>query len=257
VAVRDDDGVSLAETCAVACAEAFRGDGEKLASAFGTIPAIGVRLARLTFEPDLVLTDGEAQLVADTPSLSAGREEMVSEAWLPFRRVFDALWSGRRHVMMMASQIDRYGNQNISAIGDWARPTAQLIGVRGAPGNSVNHTTSYWVPSHSVRTLVEKVDVVCGVGYDRARSAGRAATRFHDVRVVVTNLAVLDFESTDHSMRLRSVHPGVGVGEVVEATGFELVVPNEVPETRLPSAEELELVREAIDPGSLRDGEIR
>jgi acyl CoA:acetate/3-ketoacid CoA transferase beta subunit len=255
--MHDDKGVSVAEICAVACADAFRGDGEMLASAFGTIPAIGVRLARLTFEPDLVLTDGEAQLLANTPSLSAGREEMVSEAWLPFRRVFDVLWSGQRHVMMMASQIDRYGNQNISVIGDWARPKAQLIGVRGAPGNSVNHTTSYWVPSHSVRTLVEKVDMVCGVGYDRALGAGRAATRFHNVRAVVTNLAVFDFDSPDHSMRLRSVHPGVGVEEVVEATGFELVVPSEVPETRLPDPEELQLVREVIDPGSLRDDEIR
>ena len=84
---------------------------------------------------------------------------------MPYRRVFDVVWSGRRNLIMMASQIDRTGNQNISAIGPWARPKAQLVGVRGAPGNTVNHSTSYWVPNHSTRSFVEQVDVVSGVGY--------------------------------------------------------------------------------------------
>lgn len=249
--------VTRAEVCAVACAEAWRGDGELLASPFGTIPSVGARLARLTFEPDLVLTDGEAALMANTPSVSAAREEMVLEAWLPYRRVFDVVWSGRRHVMMMATQIDRHGNQNISAIGDWAKPKAQLIGVRGAPGNTVNHPTSYWVPSHTPRAFVESVDVVCGVGYERAKRAGRAAARHHDLRVVVTNLAVLDFESPDRTMRLRSVHPGVSVADVESATGFDLVTADQVPTTRLPTGDELHLIREVIDPRGLRDAEVR
>src|SRR5579863_2268525 len=157
--------VTRAEVCVVACAEAWRGDGEVLASPFGTIPALGARLARATFSPDLVLTDGEAALMVGAPSVSAPGDELVREAWLPYRRVFDVVWSGRRHIMMMASQVDRYGNQNLSAIGDWRRPTTQLIGVRGSPGNTVNHTTSYWVPSHTPRVFVEHVDMVGGVGY--------------------------------------------------------------------------------------------
>lgn len=245
-----------AEVCVVACAEAWRGDGGLLASPFGSVPSAGARLARLTFEPDLVLTDGEAALMANTPAISAGRDELVLEAWMPFRRVFDVLWSGRRHVMMMPTQIDRYGNQNISAIGDWSKPKTQLIGVRGAPGNTVNHPTSYWVPSHSPRVFVEHVDVVCGVGYDRAAEAGEAARRFHDIRFVVTNLAVLDFDTPDHAMRLRSVHPGVSVAEVREATGFDLVIPDPVPTTREPTDEELRLIRDLIDPGRRRDSEV-
>jgi len=55
------------------------------------------------------------------------------EGWLPYAKVFTMLAAGRRHVMMGAAQIDRYGNQNISCIGDWKRPKAQLLGVRGAP----------------------------------------------------------------------------------------------------------------------------
>ena len=125
-------------------------------------------------------------------------------------------------MMMMASQIDRTGNQNISAIGPHAKPKVQLVGVRGAPGNSVNHPTSYWVPDHTVRTFVEQVDVVSGVGYARAEAAGPGATRFHRIPRVVSNLGVFDFETPDHTMRLRSYHPGVTVDDVVAATGFTL-----------------------------------
>ena len=93
---------------------------------------------------------------------------------MPFRTIFDLVWHGKRHVMMIPSQVDRYGNMNISAIGDYRRPTVQLLGVRGAPGNSVCHPTSYWVPRHSTRVFVPRVDMVSGVGNDRAAQAGPA-----------------------------------------------------------------------------------
>jgi len=252
-----DTGVTRAEYCAVACAEVFRGDGEVMASAFGTAPALGARLARLTFAPDLVLTDGDAALVDGAPPLGADPSSLVLESHMPYRRVFDVVWSGRRNLIMMASQIDRSGNQNISAIGPWAQPKAQLVGVRGAPGNTVNHTTSYWVPNHSTRSFVEQVDVVSGVGYARAEAAGPSASKFHEIRFVVSNLGVFDFATPDHAMRLASVHPGGTVDQVVEATGFELVVPDDVPFTRDPTPEELELLRTVLDPRRLRDREVK
>jgi acyl CoA:acetate/3-ketoacid CoA transferase beta subunit len=246
--------VTRAEVCVVACADAWRGDGEWLASAFGVIPTIGARLARATFSPDLLLSDGVAALGVGTWPIDGQPAEV--EGWLPFRQVFDVLWSGRRHAMMAPSQLDRYGNANISAIGDFHRPSAALLGMRGAPGNTVSHPCSYWVPRHSPRVLVPEVDVVCGVGYDRAAAAGPAASRFHELRRVVTNLAVLDFATPDRRLRLASVHPGVTVAEVQAATGFPLVVGGEVPETRLPTAEELQLIRTVIDPRGKRDAEV-
>ncbi|MGA2838095.1 MAG: CoA-transferase [Acidimicrobiales bacterium] len=250
-------GVTRAEFCAIACAEVFRGDGEVMASAFGTAPALGARLARLTFAPDLVLTDGDAALVDGAPALGAPPSSLVFESHMPYRRVFDVVWSGRRNLIMMASQIDRTGNQNISAIGPWARPKAQLVGVRGAPGNTVNHSTSYWVPNHSKRSFVETVDVVSGVGYARAAAAGPSATRFHEIRLVVSDLGVFDFGTPERVMRLVSVHPGVTVDDVVDATGFDLVVPDDVPDTRLPTPEELDLIRTVLDPGNMRDREVK
>ncbi len=248
---------TLAEVCVVACAEAWRGDGEILASPIGTIPTLGARLAAMTFEPDLVYTDGDAlQLAEPIPVGAAADVPKAVEAWVPFGRMFDIVWSGRRHVMMGATQIDRFGNQNIACIGPWEKPKAQLLGVRGAPGNTVNHPTSYWVPQHTSRVFVERVDCVSGVGYDRAHAAGPSANRFHEIRVVVSNKAVLDFDSPDHSMRIRSLHPGVTVDEVIENTGFPLTVPDAVPTTRLPTAEDLQIIREVLDPDNLRNAEV-
>jgi acyl CoA:acetate/3-ketoacid CoA transferase beta subunit len=243
-----------AEICVVACAEAWRGDGEILASPIGLIPTIGARLARATFSPDLLLSDGEAYLTRGTWAI--GDKPPVIEGWIPYRFVFDMLYRGKRHVMMGPSQVDRFGNANISAIGDFARPKVQLLGVRGAPGNTVHHPTSYWVARHGPRSFVAAVDMVSGVGYDRAASAGTSASRFHEVRRVVSDLGVFDFATPDHRMRLASVHPGVTVDQVMAATAFELVIPDDVATTRLPTAEELELIRTVIDPRQTRKTEV-
>ncbi|MDT0389586.1 CoA-transferase subunit beta [Streptomyces dubilierae] len=235
-------GATRAEYCVVACAEVWRDDGEVLASPMGLIPSLGARLARLTFAPELLLTDGEALLV---------RPDGTPEGWLPYRQHLELVTGGRRHVMMGASQLDRFGNQNISCIGDWERPARQLLGVRGAPVNTLNHPTSYWIPRHSRRVFVERVDVVCGVGYDRA-----AGARYHRIARVVSDLGVFDFATPDRSMRLVSLHPGVTAGQVREATGFELTVPDEVPASRAPTAEELRLIREVLDPAGARGREV-
>jgi acyl CoA:acetate/3-ketoacid CoA transferase beta subunit len=169
--------------------------------------------------------------------------------------MFDWVWSGRRHVMMGASQVDRYGNQNLAAIGDYARPTVQLLGYRGAPGNTINDPTSYWVPNHGPKVFVDRVDTVCGVGWDRAAALGDGGRRV-EVRRVVSNLGVFDFDTPDRRMRLRAVHPGVAVDDVVAATGFDLAIPDDVGESRLPTGEELRLIREVIDPEGAREREV-
>jgi acyl CoA:acetate/3-ketoacid CoA transferase beta subunit len=245
-----------AEVCVVACADAFRGDGESVANPIGTIPIIGGRLARATFEPDLLLTDGEALFIANDLPVGVPDAPKVIEAWNPYRTMLEITWSGRRHVMMGATQIDRFGNQNIASIGPLDEPKVQLLGFRGAPGNTINDPTSYWVPNHSPKVFVEHVDVVTGIGYDRAAELGPEAARFHRIPRVVSNLGVFDFETPEHTMRLRSVHPGVTVDEVIAATGFELDVPDDVAESRAPTAEELLLIRDVLDPDDLRSKEV-
>ena len=185
-------GARRADVCVVACAEAFRGDGEILAAGVGgAITVLAARLARLTFEPDLLTSDGACLLTGDVPAL--GEAPDVVEGWLPFHEHLWLVLNGRRHVMLGASQIDRHGNSNISCVGDWARPKAQLLGVRGAPGNTRCDPTSYWIPRHSPRVFVPEVDMVSGLGTDRGA---------YELRRVVTDLAVLDFGGPGGTMRL-------------------------------------------------------
>ena len=239
------------EICAAAIADAFRNDGEIMISPMGLLPSIGARLAKRTFAPDLLLSDGQASMLANIPPVGVSKDEAptpVVESWMPFRGIFDVVWHGKRHVMMGATQIDRYGNQNISCIGDWKKPKVQLLGVRGAPGNTLSHTTSYWVPKHSSRIFVEKVDMVSGVGYDRIKKLHPNAQARHEIRCVISNLAVMDFQTEDNRMRIASLHPGVRVEEVIENTGFELVIPKKLPTTRIPTEEELRILRADVDP---------
>lgn len=228
---------TLGDVCAVACAEAFRGDGAILASPMAPIPKLGVGLARRSFAPDLLETDGTRLVDVDGQI----------EGWMPYERVFDVVWGGRRHVFMGASQLDRHGNQNLSALGPHDRPKVQLLGVRGAPGNTISHPTSYWVPDHGPRVFVGSVDVVSGIGTDRGA---------HELRRVVTNLGVFDYQGPNGTMRVRSLHPGVTLDQVRAATGFPLEVDGEPPVSREPTAEEAAIL-DQLDPGGAIRATVR
>ncbi|CAJ1495529.1 cholesterol ring-cleaving hydrolase subunit IpdB [[Mycobacterium] burgundiense] len=245
--------VSRADVCAVACADLFRDAGEIMVSPMTTLASIGARLARLTFSPDILLTDGEARLIANTPAIGAPVEV---EGWMPFGRVFETLSWGRRHVVMGANQIDRFGNQNLSAFGPIQHPTRQMFGVRGAPGNSINHATSYWVGNHTTRVFTDSVDIVSGIGWDKVDS-DNPAYRFANIYRVVSNLGVFDFGGPDRTMRALSLHPGVEADQVADNTAFDVHGLDTAEVTRMPEVEELELLREVLDPKSLRDKEVR
>ena len=244
--------VSRPEVCVIACAELFRDAGEIMVSPMTTIVSIGARLARLTFSPDILLTDGEARLLADTPAIGATG---AIEGWMPFGRVFETLAWGRRHVVMGANQIDRYGNQNLSAFGPLQHPSRQMFGVRGAPGNTINHATSYWVGNHSKRVFCDAVDIVSGIGWDKV-DPGNPAFRFTNVYRVVSNLGVFNFGGPGHTMRAVSLHPGVDPDEVASNTSFEVHDLDTAERTRLATVDELALIRERIDPKALRDKEV-
>lgn len=245
---------TLAELCITAAAEAWRDGGEVLASGLGLVPRLAAGLAKLTFSPDLMMTDAECLLVSEpVPVGSRKGYQPKVEGWLPFRRVFELLWSGRRHAMTMPTQIDRVGQINISFIGgDYGRPKVQLLGVRGIPGNTINHPCSFFVADHSKRSFVERVDMVSGAGYDPARWQPGVRRDLHRLGLVVSNLAVLDFGGPDHTMRLRSLHPGVTLEQVEAQTGFPLTRVPTLAETPAPTVEQLHLIRTVLDPQNLR-----
>ena len=249
---------TLADLCIAACAEAWKDDGEVLASGIGLVPRLAAGLAWLTHSPDLLMTDAECTLVSEpVPVGPRGEYEVKAEGWLPFRKIFELLWSGKRHAMTMPTQIDRFGHTNISLIGATDQPKVQLLGARGIPGNTINHPSSFFVASHNARTFVDKVDMVSGVGHDPNRWGDGARKDFMDLRLVVSNLAVMDFGGPENTMRVRSLHPGATIEQVQENTSFELAVADHLGETPAPTAEQLGILDERLDPHGLRANAVK
>ncbi|MFC0530033.1 CoA-transferase subunit beta [Phytohabitans kaempferiae] len=224
------------------------------------IPVCAIQLARMTHAPDLVwiagaagVDPGEVELTASTFEAPLWRDSvMYLEHYAEF---WDYAASDRFLLKFCAgaAQIDAYGNTNNSVIGRWDRPKVRLPGTAGLGDmGSLGKQLIFWVTDHSTRTLVERVDFRSGIGYlngggERARLGLRGGPS-----LVVTNLAVFDFEPGSERMRLASVHEGVGVDDVLAATGFTPVVPADVPRTPAPTAEQVRLIRDEIDPTGFR-----
>lgn len=244
---------SLAELCICASAEAFRGDGEYMVTSIGLVPRLAASLAKSTFEPGLMMTEGEAYLVSEPVPVGArGDYRPRIEGLMTYERVFDIVNRGLRHAMVTPVQVDRYGQMNISVVGEYDKPKTALLGVRGYPGNTINNANSMFVPSHDTRTLVAgEVDMVGGIGYNPARWPGGVKPPFLDLRRIVSNLAVMDFDGPDNAIRVISLHPGVSFDQVQENTGFELDSIENLGTTPAPTAEQLETLGR-LDPHDLR-----
>lgn len=245
---------SLVDRIICAASDAWINDGEVLATGIGIVPRLAASMSMLTTNPDLMMTDSEAWLVSEpVPIGPRNGYEIKREGWMGFTRIFDNVWSGKRHAMVGPTQVDRFGQANISMIGsDYDKPKSMMLGVRGFPGNSISHANSFFVPNHSTKVFVAgEVDMVASVGYNPARLARGWSLDEIDVRLIFTNLAVIDFGGPNHQAQLRSVHPGVTVAQVQEATGFELHIPANVPETAAPTAAQLALLAR-LDPHNLR-----
>lgn len=250
----DDTPDSLVDLVICAAAQAWCDDGEVLATGIGVVPRLAASLAKKTVNPELMMTDSEAWLVSEPVPLGPrGGYRPRVETWMGFSRIFDNVWSGRRHAMVGPTQIDRYGQANISCIGaDYRRPKAQMLGVRGFPGNSISHANSFFVPNHNPKLFVAgEVDMVASIGYNPARLPRGYSLDDIDIRLIVTNLAVLDFGGPGRQIRIRSLHPGVSVDAVVQATGFPLCIPEAIPVTPAPTAAQLAVLA-ALDPHNLR-----
>ncbi|WP_425088596.1 CoA-transferase subunit beta [Stappia sp.] len=249
---------TLAELMITAAARAWAEGGEVMANGIGTLPRIAAGLAKLRLNDRLLLTDGEAFAVEEPVPLGCAPEDRPGHAgWFPYGRIFESLWSGRRHAMVTPVQIDRFAQANISCLGDFRKPKVQMLGVRGFPGNSISHRNSMLVTSHDRRTFVPgEVDVVCSAGFnDRLWPEG---ARRPEIRIglVITPLCVMDFGGPDHAPRVLSLHPGVSFEEVAANTGFELLRAPDLHETAIPTAEELVVIRQ-LDPHDQRAGALK
>ncbi|MFY7838225.1 MAG: CoA-transferase subunit beta [Novosphingobium sp.] len=250
--------ITLVDLCIFACSEAFRDNGEIVATGVGPVPRVAAGLAKLTHTPELMMSDGEAYLVEQPVPLGPRKyEDRKPAGYLPFSRFFDsAVWSGRRHAMVTPTQLDRFGQINLSYMGGtYDKPKTQMLGVRGFPGNTIYHPNSFFFPAHSPRVFVPHVDMISGVGYNPAKRVAGGNFAGVDLRRIVTNLCVMDFGGPENAIRVISLHPGVTFDEVQAATGFELQMAagraEDLPETALPTAEALAVIA-SLDPHNVR-----
>ena len=152
-----------------------------------------------------------------------------------------------------AAQVDKYGNCNIVSIGDYHKPTVRLIGPINQPGHFSLFGREFIVVEHEKRNFVDRVDFISGVGYlDGPGGREKLGLTGSGPCIIFTDKAIFDFDPETKLARLKSIHPGVSLDEVIENTGYSHdFVPEKVPETPPPTDEELRLIREVIDPNGV------
>jgi glutaconate CoA-transferase subunit B len=189
------------------------------------------------------------------PDSTDFRDARFADAWVNLDTMINSYRFFSTTFVVSALQIDRFGNSNLIGLGD----DHKRMRLRG-PGSigSVSSTAycdRFYItpPRHTKDIFVERCDFVSSVGWGEGGADARERLGLPGGGPVlcVTPLCVFDFEEDTKRMRLRSVHPGHSVEEVVENTGFEVVIPTDVPETEEPRPEELELLRTIVDTEGL------
>ncbi len=146
------------------------------------------------------------------------------------------------------AQIDQYGNLNSSFIGDPDKPKVRLPGTGGANDIASLASKILVAMHHEKKRFVEKVDFITTPGYLQGGSSREdAGLLVGGVHQVITHLGLFGFDKKTRKMNVEALHPGASIEEVKERTGFELVIPDDIPRTTPPSDEELRILRE-LDP---------
>ncbi|TKJ20604.1 MAG: hypothetical protein CEE42_14620 [Promethearchaeota archaeon Loki_b31] len=155
------------------------------------------------------------------------------------------------------AQIDQFGNTNNVCIGDWKSPKIRLPGAAGILDFSMFYKRGsfLYTPRHDSRTFVstDRLFFISGAGFPEGKPSICGGS---GPQCVVTNLAYLDFDGKSKRMRLASNHPGVDIDTIKESTGFDLIIPNDLKETKPPTIKEIDLLREKVDPLNIRKLEV-
>ena len=229
-------------------------DGVVVMGSFTPLAYAAYMMAKLTHAPEAYLVGFDAVGMAPIQLTFTGAEAAAYKGavcrWGMLTEINSIHLSNHGGVEAVSSaQFDGDGAINLSTIGPFDHPKVRLPGGAGAAEviKMYRKMVAYF-GNHSTRTLVPKVEFVTGTRWKIGAESRTAAHLQPGPIVVVTNLAVLIRDSDERPFRLESVHPGVEVEAVVENTGFELEVPDEVQITPAPSDEQLSLLRERIDP---------
>lgn len=229
--------------------------GDTTIQILSRVPMVGMALAQLTHAPNSFMAVAGwimNPVVSEIPTSMESEYGTALQYWKCESRGAGFLAArGECDVGFgSAAQIDKYGNCNIVAIGDYRRPKVKLIGPINQPGHFSLFKREIIVVDHEKRNFVDKVDFISGVGYlDGPGARERAGLLWGGPCLILTDKCIFDFDPDSKLVRLRSIHRGVDLQDVIDNTGFTHDwVPETVPETPAPTDEELRLIREVIDP---------
>ena len=250
--------VAPAELMACLFARNLQDDEIAALGAASQVPMAAVKLAMRTHAPNLSwLCGGSGAVNSQLPLLleSAAdyRNIFGAEYRYSMEDAVDLQMRGRVHTAFLGGiQVDKFGNLNMVCVGDYGQPKMRGPGSVGLPFAAAFGRLFIYVQHHNPRVLVEKVDFVSGPGHSAQRDKW-VVPGSKGPHMLVTPLAVFDFQTPTREARLVSVHPGVTVQEVLAKTGFKPQLADPVGETRAPSAEVLHILRTEID----RNGVLR
>ena len=153
------------------------------------------------------------------------------------------------------AQIDMYGNSNNICIGEWKNPKIRFPGCAGIADFSMFYSRGsfLYTPRHDRKTFVPEVDFISGVGFPDGKPSICGGS---GPQCVITNLAYLNFDDETKRMKVETIHPGINIETVINSTGFELLIPDNLVETQPPTIKELKLLREKVDPLGIRKLEV-
>ena len=225
------------------------------------VPRAGVLLAHLLWGPNMTVMIAMTKanvlnepVIEEFQLITDHRATRWAEAYYLHNDLVENMKFRRKGVFFAgALQIDGYGNSNLIGIGkDYKALKFRGPGAIGVCNATVMNSRFHLVVnSHDRRIFVPKCDFVSAYGWGGGGNDARTRLGLPGggPRYVVTPLCVMDFEEDTKRMRLKSLHPGVSVDDVVKNTGFELVIPPQVPATPLPTPEQLHVLRTRIDVG--------
>lgn len=213
------------------------------------LPSEAANLARLSHAPNAVLIY-ESGTIGTRPEilpLSIGDGELAEQAdfVVSVPEVF-AYWlqAGRVDVgFLSAAQIDRFGNLNSTVIGSYDRPKVRLPGAGGAPEIASSARSVIVMLRHARRAFVPAVDFITSLGFGRT-GEGRPGHLGAGPTVVITDLGVLEPHPETNELMLVAMHPGVGVDEIRDQTGWDLKISPDLRVSDVPTDEELAILRD-------------